>query len=139
MSEKKGLNISLFERLCRKYPERVTTLNKQYRMNKDILELTNSIVYNRKMEMGSEEISNQKVTYKQEVNSMLTWLESIKSRSVTFLKTDNVMKLIPLKERQKLRYKNHIEAAACAMIIENLRMCKIDPKQITVITPFLEQ
>lgn len=30
---------------------------------------------------------------------MLGWLESIKSRSVTFLKTDQVMRMIPLKER----------------------------------------
>lgn len=40
-AEKKGLNISLFERICRQHPENVTILKKQYRMSRDILELTN--------------------------------------------------------------------------------------------------
>jgi DNA replication ATP-dependent helicase Dna2 len=33
IAERKGLNISLFERLCRRHPHQVTILNKQYRMN----------------------------------------------------------------------------------------------------------
>ena len=44
-AERKGLGISLFERLCRKHPENVTVLKKQYRMSKDILEISNSLVY----------------------------------------------------------------------------------------------
>jgi hypothetical protein len=56
-------------------------------------------------------------------SSMLSWLEGIKSRSVTFLKCDKVVNTIPLKERQKLRYKNFVEAAVCAMIVDNLKHC----------------
>lgn len=70
---------------------------------------------------------------------MLTWLEGIKTRSVTFLKCDKVILSLPLKERQKCRYKNYIEAALCAMIVDNLRHCQVDPRTITVITPFLDQ
>lgn len=51
---------------------------------------------------------------------MLTWLEGIKSRSVTFLKCDKVILNLPLKERMRFKYKNFIEAALCAMIIDNL-------------------
>jgi len=46
LAERKGLNISLFERLCRAHPQDVNILKKQYRMNRDILELSNSIIYN---------------------------------------------------------------------------------------------
>ncbi len=64
ISEKKGLNISLFERLCRKYPQNTTILTKQYRMNKDILDLSNSIIYNGVMSHGKPELAFQKVDYK---------------------------------------------------------------------------
>jgi superfamily I DNA and/or RNA helicase len=70
---------------------------------------------------------------------MLTWLEGIKTRSVTFLKCDKVICNLDLKERQRFKYKNYVEAALCAMIIQNLSQCKVDPKSITVITPFLDQ
>ena len=53
-AERKGLGISLFERLCRKHPENVTILKKQYRMSRDILELSNTLVYNGMMENGNE-------------------------------------------------------------------------------------
>lgn len=57
LAERKGLNISLFERLCRKNPENVTILKKQYRMNTDILEVSNSIIYNNVMTHGTPEVA----------------------------------------------------------------------------------
>ena len=70
---------------------------------------------------------------------MLSWLEEIKKRSVVFLKTDRVICNLKLKERQRYRYKNFIEAALCAMIIDNFKHCGVDAKDITIITPFLDQ
>jgi DNA replication ATP-dependent helicase Dna2 len=58
LAERKGMNISLFERICRKHPEKVTILKKQYRMNKDILELSNSIIYNGVMSLGNESVGS---------------------------------------------------------------------------------
>jgi len=68
-------------------------------MNKDILELSNSIIYHGVMEHGDPKVAEQKVEFSREVNSMLTWLEEIKKRSVTFLKTDKVILQLKLKER----------------------------------------
>jgi superfamily I DNA and/or RNA helicase len=70
---------------------------------------------------------------------MLTWLEGIKKQSVTFLKTDRVIFSIKEFERKKYKYKNFIEAAICAMIIDNLNHCGVDSNSITIITPFLDQ
>jgi len=70
---------------------------------------------------------------------MLTWLEEIKKRSVTFLKTDKVITSLKLKERQASRYKNFIEAALCAMIIDNFKHCGVPARSFTIITPFLDQ
>ena len=52
---------------------------------------------------------------------MLTWLEGIKTGSVTFLKCDKLILNLDLKDRQKLRNKNYVEAALCASIIDNLK------------------
>lgn len=68
-------------------------------MNEDILELSNSIIYHRVMTHGSKEVAKQCVIFPREVNSMLTWLEEIKKRQVTFLKTDKVILSLKLKER----------------------------------------
>jgi superfamily I DNA and/or RNA helicase len=46
---------------------------------------------------------------------------------------------IPLKERENFRYRNHVEAAVIALIIDNLKHCGIQASSITVITPFYEQ
>lgn len=70
---------------------------------------------------------------------MLTWLEEIKKRSVTFLKTDKVMLNLKMKERQRFKYKNFIEAAVVAMMVDNFRHCGVNSKSITIITPFLDQ
>ena len=56
---------------------------------------------------------------------MLTWLEEIKKRSVTFLKTDKVILQLKLKELQWYKYKNFLEAAIYAMIIDNFKHCGV--------------
>ena len=93
------MGLSLFEKLCKKHPASATVLKKQYRMNKDILELSNSIIYHGVMAHGSDSVAAQAVCFPQEVNSMLTWLEEVKKRSVTFLRTDKVILSMKLKER----------------------------------------
>lgn len=72
-------------------------------------------------------------------SSMLSWLEDIKKRSVIFIKTDKVIMNLKLKERQRFKYKNFVEAALCAMIIDNFKHCGVNSKSITVITPFVDQ
>ena len=53
LSEKKGMGLSLFEKLCKKHPASSSVLKKQYRMSADILELSNSIIYHGVMTHGS--------------------------------------------------------------------------------------
>lgn len=139
LAEKKGMGVSLFETLCKKHVKSMTVLKKQYRMCRDILELSNSIIYHGKMEHGSESVAAQTLVFPKQVSTNLAWLEEIKLRSVSFLSTDNVILKIDLKERLKYKYKNYIEAALISKIIVNFTECGIDPSKITVIAPFLEQ
>lgn len=52
-AEKKGMGVSLFERLCKLHPQSMTLFKKQYRMSADILELSNSIIYHGVMQTGN--------------------------------------------------------------------------------------
>ena len=45
LAEKKGMGISLFEKLCKRHPKSMTIFKKQYRMCADILDLSNKIIY----------------------------------------------------------------------------------------------
>ena len=38
-----------------------------------------------------------------------------------------------------MKNRNYIEAAICAMVIDNFKHCGVKPDTITVITPFLDQ
>jgi len=59
LAEKKGMGISLFEKLCKEHSTHATVLKKQYRMNEDILRLANDIIYNGVMQHGSEKVKSQ--------------------------------------------------------------------------------
>ena len=61
------MGVSLFEKLCKEHPDSTTVLKKQFRMNRDILDLSNSIIYNGVMQIGDEKVAAQKVVFKNEV------------------------------------------------------------------------
>jgi len=54
ISEKRGMGQSLFEKLCKAHPEYATVLNLQYKMHPKIMEVSNVLVYNGKMESGKD-------------------------------------------------------------------------------------
>lgn len=51
-----GLDQSLFKILCEKHPQAVVNLTHQYRMNEDIMLLSNGLIYNGQLKCGSEEV-----------------------------------------------------------------------------------
>ncbi len=60
-SAAKGMEVSLFRRLSDAHPEAVVTLGKQYRMNEDIMGLSNALVYSGRMACGNEEVARRKM------------------------------------------------------------------------------
>lgn len=49
----------LFKRLSEAHPQAVAKLDRQYRMNKDIMLLSNALIYNNALACGSEEVAEQ--------------------------------------------------------------------------------
>lgn len=59
IARKSGLEISLFKRLCEAQPESMVYLSYQYRMNRDVMSLSNKLVYDGLMKGGSEAVLNR--------------------------------------------------------------------------------
>jgi len=58
-ARKGGLEVSLFRRLSEAHPHAVTDLAQQYRMNEDIMLLSNKLVYQDKLKCGNEEVAKR--------------------------------------------------------------------------------
>lgn len=57
-ARKGGLDVSLFRRLSEAHPEAVVDLRFQYRMNADIMTLSNRLIYNDRLQCGNDEVAN---------------------------------------------------------------------------------
>ena len=60
-ARKDGLDVSLFSRLCEAHPEAVAELAMQYRMNADIMELSNELVYGGRLKCGNGAVAEQRL------------------------------------------------------------------------------
>ena len=54
-----GLDVSLFKRLSEAHPEAVVDLTEQYRMNEDIMLLSNRLIYSDRLRCGSEAVAKR--------------------------------------------------------------------------------
>ena len=57
-----GLDLSLFKRLSEAQPSALVYLTHQYRMNRDIMSLSNSLIYDNKLQCGSEQVASRCLT-----------------------------------------------------------------------------
>lgn len=60
-ARKGGLDVSLFKRLSDAHPSSLVYLTQQYRMNEDIMLLSNKLVYQDRLKVGSDKVANQKL------------------------------------------------------------------------------
>ena len=51
--------MSLFRRLSEAHPEAVVELQEQYRMNEDVMKVSNALVYENKLQCGSDEVAKR--------------------------------------------------------------------------------
>ena len=58
-ARKGGLDVSLFRRLSEAHPHAVVELAQQYRMNEDIMLLSNKLVYQDKLKCGNEKVAKR--------------------------------------------------------------------------------
>ena len=58
-----GLDVSLFKLLSDHHTAAVVDLSYQYRMNADIMSLSNTLIYNNRLKCGTESVANQTLEF----------------------------------------------------------------------------
>ncbi|OPJ84724.1 DNA replication ATP-dependent helicase/nuclease DNA2 [Patagioenas fasciata monilis] len=139
-----GMSESLFKRL-EQNQNAVVQLTVQYRMNSKIMSLSNMLVYEGKLECGSEKVSNATVNLPNLKKLMLeladaskTWLKEVldPDTPVCFLNTEKV----PAPERAEKGGVSNVTEAKLVLFLTSLFIkagCK--PSDIGIISPYRHQ
>ncbi|OXB74721.1 UNVERIFIED_CONTAM: hypothetical protein H355_001553 [Colinus virginianus] len=139
-----GMSESLFKRL-EQNQNAVVQLTVQYRMNSKIMSLSNKLVYEGKLECGSEKVSNAtanlpnlKMLKLELADSSKTWLKEVlePDRPVCFLNTEKV----PAPEHaEKGGVCNVIEAKLVFFLTTLFIKAGCRPSDIGIISPYRHQ
>lgn len=139
-ARQRGMELSLFERLCKLHPGAVTMLKKQYRMNRDIMLMSNEIVYQGMMEPGEEWVLNRELKCSHQ-KSEHEWINEVfnPERSVIFINTDAALSKLTPEKLSKIARSNKYECWLIFRLIAELTSTKVPETSIGVITPYVDQ
>ena len=133
ISEKaKKLENTLFEELILKYENKSQLLNTQYRMNEKLMEFPNKEFYSNKLQSfkGIKDIT---------INDLVDIdLEDFKN-PLLFIDTSKIQNNKETRLKDSKSIVNYSECDILEEILENLLSLNIDPKDIGVISPYLDQ
>ena len=129
-AKKVGMNISLFERMIKLYPELLTMLTIQYRMHPEIVKFPSQQFYENRIQNSENLINERKLS--EEFIKKFKWPK--KDIPILFLHCEGQEKLSKTKSKF-----NEEEAKIVVLYIEKLINCGIDTKDIGVITPYIAQ
>lgn len=136
-----GLGVSLFKRLSEHHPEALVCLVHQYRMNRDIMFLANSLIYNHRLTCGSLDVANAQLVlphWEQIAMDDRTWLLPAISPSqpVVFLNTDGC----GADEKCVGDHMcNMYEARTAQTIVASLVKAGLSVDRLGIITPYKHQ
>ncbi|KAJ3036787.1 Tripartite DNA replication factor [Rhizophlyctis rosea] len=153
-----GLALSLFKRLSEAHPQAVVTLEHQYRMNSDIMQLSNGLIYNHRLRCGTEAVARSRLSVPK-FQEGLRWLheggrsQSVVGdtcraggcwvrevidprRSVVFVDTDGIP---ALESRPGDLVQNDIEAELVHQVVSTLITCDVVESSIGIISPYRSQ
>ncbi|GAA5899795.1 bifunctional ATP-dependent DNA helicase/ssDNA endodeoxyribonuclease DNA2 [Sporobolomyces salmoneus] len=135
-----GLDTSLFKLLSESHPQAVVNLTQQYRMNEDIMLLSNQLVYNGLLKVGNFEVSQRKLRLPKPdgLDGADRWLRDVldPSRKVVFVDTDQ----LPAREKKTVSLiENETEALIVLKILKTLSACQVAQEDIGVITLYRQQ
>ncbi|KAG1898951.1 Dna2-domain-containing protein [Suillus fuscotomentosus] len=148
-ARKGGLETSLFRRLSEAHPHAVIDLTYQYRMNEDIMELSNKLIYGDRLRCGSEEVAKSTLVLPKgcmtgtlDLGACLCedscWLRHLLSESskVVFVDTD---RLPALDSRVGDLVQNDVEAKLVYQITEAFLRSGVQEDQIGIMSLYRQQ
>lgn len=146
-----GLDVSLFELLCNKYPQSVVELTYQYRMCGDIVKLSNFLIYENKLKSGTSAVDCQslQIPHPENLSDMLInrskesqgWLNELlkPDRKVIWVDYDSVDDARMLETAEGDRILNEGECELVKLCVVALVHCGVSPQQIGVMTLYRAQ
>ncbi|KAL7342171.1 AAA domain-containing protein [Rhodotorula toruloides] len=139
-ARKGGLDVSLFKRLSEAHPDAVVNLTHQYRMNGDIMSLSNELVYSGQLKVGDERVGGRKLEVRKDLAELGVepWVRDIvdPDRSVIFIDTD----ALPARERRNgSLIDNPSEAVLVKKTVSALAASGVDEEDIGVISLYRQQ
>ncbi|KAJ4472562.1 Dna2-domain-containing protein [Lentinula edodes] len=150
IDEKGGLDVSLFRHLSNAHPHAVVDLTYQYRMNADIMLLSNKLIYSDRLRCGSEVVARRflDIPDKSFLRSLHAghsaceksecWLSQIMAErcKAVFIDTD----LVPAHDsRVGDLVQNETEAKLVYQIAETMMKSGVPPAQIGIISLYRQQ
>ncbi|KAG8768403.1 Tripartite DNA replication factor [Ceratobasidium sp. 428] len=149
-ARKGGMDVSLFRRLSDAHPEAVVDLALQYRMNEEIMTLSNHLIYGDRLRCGNEQVATQSLAiYKEPLGqpwhitcgsgpNIKCWLDELVDPSckVRFVDTD---KLPARNTVVGSLVQNEIEAELVVQVVEALIRCGVNTSQIGIISVYRQQ
>ncbi|KIM55426.1 hypothetical protein SCLCIDRAFT_17374 [Scleroderma citrinum Foug A] len=150
-AKKGGMDVSLFRRLSEAHPHAVVDLTYQYRMNEDIMQLSNTLIYGNRLRCGSEAVAQRSLVLPDK--RFLETLHSASNRSclpgkcwithlleekckAVFVDTDRVP---AFDSRVGDLVQNEIEGKLVYQITETLLQCGVSQKQIGIMSLYQQQ
>lgn len=142
-----GLDVSLFKLLSDRWGDTaVVKLRSQYRMNDDIMRLSNHLVYGGELRAGSEAVRDRALLLPQlqaalERAGKEAWIEDLlqPTSKVRFLDTSQRSLQEVGESKHGELVKNHFEAEMVIRIATALVAGGCSPSQIAVVTPYRQQ
>ncbi|KAJ7784549.1 DNA replication factor Dna2-domain-containing protein [Mycena metata] len=148
-ARKGGLDVSLFRRLSDAHPQAVVNMAHQYRMNEDIMTLSNRLVYGDRLRCGSEAVARQSLVlpdrgFLQNMHAAKAchsdgcWIEGLmaESRKAVFVDTDAVP---AFDSRVGDLVQNEVEANLVYQVTETLLRSGVPAEQIGIISVYRQQ
>ncbi|KAF5357379.1 hypothetical protein D9758_005868 [Tetrapyrgos nigripes] len=151
-ARKGGLDISLFRRLSDAHPHAVVDLVYQYRMNEDIMVLSNTLIYGDRLRCGNEAVAKQSLVLKDrgfldgtlcrktvcQHGDDVCWLQRLVAESckAVFVDTD----LVPVRDSKVGDLvQNEGEVTLVYQITETLLRSGVSAQEIGIISPYRQQ
>ena len=131
-----GMSVSLFQRLCKAHPSSVALLCTQYRMNADIMALSNALVYDGRLVCGNESVARAKLAMRQD--ACPSWLRDAldPARPAVFVDTDAIQ---AVESRADMLVENRVEAEWIVRMSDVLIQANVAVADIGILTPYRQQ
>nr|ODN98785.1 DNA replication ATP-dependent helicase Dna2 [Cryptococcus depauperatus CBS 7855] len=146
-----GLDVSLFRHLSSAHPAAVVNLSYQYRMNAEIMTISNELIYGGRLKCGNEQVARQglKLRHKQSCSEIFDrsncsfpdgecWVQDLlkESAKCVFVDTDGVP---ALDSKVGDLVQNDVEAKLVYHLSTSLIASGIRQEDLAVITPYRQQ